>query len=242
MHKRYGRHRAWVLAGVDLDLAPGTITEVAGGNGSGKSTLIRIIAGLARPTRGRVHRRPAMVAYAPEGLPARLRMTARAYARHMAALRGLEPGPYEKLLERFDLSPSADVAIATLSKGNRQKVALAQALAPPAGLVLLDEPSSGLDVAARAVLREVLEERRAAGATVLIATHHPVDGLAPDQALELVGGMLGTRAPATPRPMVRIELARGAGTRVVDVPRDESDAVLADALAEGWSVLSVHPR
>jgi ABC-2 type transport system ATP-binding protein len=230
-----------VLSGVDLVLEPGTITEVAGGNGSGKSTLLRVVAGLTQPTRGGVRSRPAAVAYAPERLPARLRMPARAYARHMAALRGLDPGPYEKLLDRFEVSPSVDVAIGTLSKGNRQKVALTQALAPPAGLVLLDEPASGLDAAGRAVLREALDERRAAGATVLLATHHPVDGLAVDQPLQLAGGAVGARSPAAPQPMMRIELARGADLRALDVPRGDSDSALAGALAEGWSVISVRP-
>lgn len=231
-----------MLAGVDLVLEPGTVTEVAGGNGSGKSTLLRVVAGLTRPTQGGVTSRPKEVAYAPERLPARVRMPARTYVRHMAALRGLEPGPYDKLLDRFDLSPSADAAIGTLSKGNRQKVALTQALAPPVALVLLDEPASGLDVAARAVLREVLEERRSAGAGVLLATHHPIEGLTADQALQLAGGVLGPRSPAAPpQPMMRIELARGTGTRVVDVAQGESDAVLADALAGGWSVVSVRP-
>jgi ABC-2 type transport system ATP-binding protein len=229
-----------VLAGVDLALAPGTVTEVAGGNGSGKSTLLRVVAGLTRPTKGAVRGRPPAVAYAPERLPAHVRMSARAYVRHMAALRGLEAGPYERLLDRLDLAPGPDVAIATLSKGNRQKVSLAQALAPAADLVLLDEPSSGLDRAARAVLRQVLEERKAAGAAVLLTTHVPVEGLVPDSTLELVGGALRARAPALPQPTVRIELNGVDGKRrVVEVPRDESDAVLATALAEGWSVVSV---
>ena len=238
MHKRFGRGPE-VLAGVDLVLEPGTVTEVVGGNGSGKSTLLRIIAGLTRPTAGSVRSRPATVAYAPERLPARLRMPARAYVGHMAALRRLAPAPYDTLLDRFELSPSTDVAIATLSKGNRQKVSLAQALAPPAGLVLLDEPASGLDVAARAVLREVLAERRAAGAGILLATHHPVEGLAADRTFELADGVLRARAPEPAQPRVHIELARHDGTRTVDVPRAETDSVLADALAEGWSVVSV---
>jgi ABC-2 type transport system ATP-binding protein len=240
VHKRFGRREKWVLAGIDLELEAGTITEVAGGNGSGKSTLLRVVAGLTQPTSGVVRSRPPAVAYAPERLPARLRMPARAYAGHMAALRRLDPAPYITLLERFALAPSADVAIGTLSKGNRQKVALAQALAPPAGLVLLDEPSSGLDASAREVLREVLDERRAAGAAVLLATHHPVEGLAADHTFELEAGVLRPRSPA--RPMMRIELCRGEDTCVLDVSREESDGALAEALAHGWSVVSVRPR
>jgi ABC-2 type transport system ATP-binding protein len=231
-----------VLAGVDLSLAAGTIAEVTGGNGSGKSTLLRVVAGLTQPTKGEVRGRPAAVTYAPDRMPARLRMSARAYLRHMAALRGLDAEPHHLMLDRLQITPGPDAAIETLSKGNRQKVLLAQALAPAAELVLLDEPSSGLDRAARAVLREVLEERRAAGAAVLLTTHVAVEGPRPDSLLELVGGVLRPRVPAPALPMVRIELNRVDGDgRVVDVPRDESDAVLATALAEGWSVVSVRP-
>jgi ABC-2 type transport system ATP-binding protein len=119
-------------------------------------------------------------------------------------------------------------------------VSLAQALASPVELVLLDEPSSGLDRMARAVLGEVLDERRAAGAAVLLTTHVPVEALAPDATLVLEAGVLTPRSPTAQEPVMRIELDRvDGGSRVVEVPGGESDAFLAAALAEGWSVLSV---
>ena len=241
VHKRYGRRGPWVLRGVDLVVSPGSVTQVSGGNGSGKSTLLRVVAGLTRPTAGRVRDLPASVGYAPERLPARLRMTARAYVTHMARLRRDGPGAALALLERLELAPGADVPVASLSKGNSQKVALAQALAAPAGLLLLDEPTSGLDLRARDILRELVVERRAAGAAVLLTTHVPIVGLGPDASLELRDGRLHPAAAEAGAPTVRIELVgRGDGRRkVLEVPGDESDAVLAAALAEGWSVRSV---
>jgi ABC-2 type transport system ATP-binding protein len=237
--KRFGRAGPWVLRELDLVLAPGTLTEVAGGNGSGKSTLLRVVAGLTRPSAGTVRGRPASVGYAPERLPARLRMTARSYVGHMARLRGADgAAPGLAVLDRLELAPGPDVPIATLSKGNSQKVALAQALAAPVGLLLLDEPTSGLDLRAREALGDLLVERRAAGAAVLVTTHAAVAGTGADARFELRDGRLG---PATAVAMVRIELAgRGDGRRkVLEVPPGDSDDVLAAALAEGWSVVSV---
>jgi ABC-2 type transport system ATP-binding protein len=240
--KQFSRIGPWVLRELDLVLAPGTITEVAGGNGSGKSTLLRVVAGLTRPTAGIVRGRPASVGYAPERLPARLRMTPRSYIAHMARLRGVGATAGLAVLDRLELAPGPDVPIATLSKGNSQKVALAQALAAPVGLLLLDEPTSGLDARAREALGDLLAERRAAGAAVLVTTHALVPGAAADARFELRAGRLGSAtAVATAVAMVRIELAgRGDGRRkVLDVPPGESDDVLAAALAEGWSVVSV---
>jgi ABC-type multidrug transport system ATPase subunit len=157
----------------------------------------------------------------------------------MARLRGVGVGPYEALLDRLALSPGAGVPIRTLSKGNSQKVALVQALAPPAGLVLLDEPASGLDAAARATLCELVAERRAAGAAVLVTTHLPLDGLELDARFVLDAGALVPGRPEVA--LVRVELlARSDGRRrVLEVPADRSDELLATALAEGWSVVSV---
>lgn len=149
LRKRFSRQGRWVLDGVDLSLVRGTTTVVLGGNGSGKSTLLRIIAGASLPSSGRVTGRPRTVGYVPERLPAQLRMTARQYVAHLAGIRGAGPDAAERaenLFDRFGLTPGPDLPITSLSKGNRQKVSLIQALVVPVGLLVLDEPFSGLDL------------------------------------------------------------------------------------------------
>jgi ABC-type multidrug transport system ATPase subunit len=141
---------------VDLRLEPGTVTAVVGANGSGKSTLLRVLAGVSRPTAGAVLARPPRVGYVPERLPSRLRMTSRTYLAHMARLQRLEPfraaTRIDELAERLGVQPSLDAPISILSKGNNQKVALAQALLAPVELLLLDEAWNGLDPAAAEAL------------------------------------------------------------------------------------------
>ena len=142
IHKRY-RHGPPVLSGVDLTLEPGVPVVLAGANGSGKSTLLRILAGCARPNAGRVDGRPRVVGYLPDRFPALLRMPADVYLRHLAAIRRV---PVDTgLLETLGFTGPRREPMARLSKGNAQKVGLAQALGCGAGLVVLDEPWAGLD-------------------------------------------------------------------------------------------------
>jgi ABC-2 type transport system ATP-binding protein len=153
IHKRY-RTGPPVLAGVDLALDPGAPVVLAGANGSGKSTLLRIVAGCAAPSAGRVRDRPRVVGYLPDRFPAQLRMPADVYLRHLAAMRGVAPEP--ELLEAFGFTGPRGEPMARLSKGNAQKVGLAQALGGGPGLVVLDEPWAGLDVEAAATLLDLL--------------------------------------------------------------------------------------
>jgi ABC-type multidrug transport system ATPase subunit len=197
--KRYGRRRPWVLSDVSLGLGPGTLTAVVGGNGSGKSTLLRIVAGASVPTRG-VVRRPAPVAYVPERLPPDLRLGARRYLTHLARIRGVPrpAGRADELLDRFGLAASAGAPIGTLSKGNTRKVALCQAFLEPAALTVLDEPFSGLDPEAGAVLAELVREVRAAGGAVLVSTHGSGAVAGADRELLLSDGRLAAPAPGGP--------------------------------------------
>lgn len=87
--KRFGRQGRTALAGVDVDLKPGTLTAIVGGNGSGKSTLFRIIAGVSPPSGGSVVSRPRSASYVPECLEGHWPMTGSQYLVHMAAIRGL---------------------------------------------------------------------------------------------------------------------------------------------------------
>lgn len=216
VRKRFGRRAPWVLDGVDLAVPAGTMTVVVGGNGSGKSTLLQIAAGASRPSRGRVVVRPASVAYVPERLAGKLRMTAGQYVGHMGRLRGLDAGTVAarsaELFRRLALDPGPDVPVESLSKGNTQKVALVQALLAPVDLLVLDEPETGLDGPAGWELAGLLEESRTTGTAILASAHDPevLDGA--DEIRLLVDGRLreapaGAGAPRTARPARTMWLA-----------------------------------
>lgn len=170
--KRYGRGPL-VVAGVDVEVRPGQPLVVLGDNGSGKSTLLRLIAGCLAPTHGRITGRPATVGYVPDRFPARLRMPADAYLRH---LRRIRPGHASTadpvaLLAHLGFRGGLRTPMSRLSKGNAQKVGLAQALCSGAPLLVLDEPWSGLDADARPVLTAAVEQVLATGAAVVVTDH-----------------------------------------------------------------------
>jgi ABC-2 type transport system ATP-binding protein len=222
VRKRYSRWGEWVLDGVSLAAAPGSLTVLVGDNGSGKSTLLRILTGAAMATRGEVERPEGSIGYVPERLPVQLRLTARQYLDHMARLRGLDRSCSEaraaEVLRRLVLRPGADVPIGELSKGNNQKVALAQAFLTPVQLLALDEPDSGLDMAAAQELAELINEARLAGTAVFISTHDPAWFATADTGYQLAAGRVvpvargavadrsGPTEPAARRPLTRLVL------------------------------------
>src|SRR5690349_17870851 len=221
--KRYARSSGWLLRDVDLILPPGRISVVLGGNGSGKSTLLRVVAGVSATNRGRVRRPRASVSYLPDILPVQLRFTPDRYLRHLAGMRGRQSAATltrsRQVLERLRLSVGPDVPITHLSKGNRQKVALAQALGFAADLTVLDEPFTGLDEPAVAELVTLLADARAEGGSILVSAHHPTALADGDDFYQLGDGRLhpaarsGVPEPVpTDRPLVRIVLRAGTGT------------------------------
>jgi ABC-type Mn2+/Zn2+ transport system ATPase subunit len=172
--KRYGPRSPWVLRGVDLELSPGSVTKIDGANGSGKSTLLALLAGISRPSRGRViggGRR----AYVPERLPAVLPYDVSGYLDRLGAAHGLPADDARRRaaywLDRLGASQWAHAPMAALSTGTAQKVALAQALMADADWLVLDEPWTGLDAQARDVLDDALRERIAAGAGIVYVGH-----------------------------------------------------------------------
>jgi len=265
VRKRYSRRGAWVLGGVDLTVRRGTGIVVVGSNGSGKSTLLRLVARLTLPTAGRIETDSQSVAYAPERLAGNIRMSARVYLAHMAALRHLEPGRaaprVEELARRFALLPGLDEPVRNLSKGNNQKVALMQAFLAPVDLLLLDEPYSGLDTTARGAVSELVAAGIDAGSAVVLSSHAPVDVHRASRNLHLRHGRLEPEAGSAADRRVVIRLAtdqpsaRAADLRAlpgVAAVRDladgevelgaspaESDDVLRAVLGLGWSVRSV---
>lgn len=257
--KRYGPGQA-VLDGIDLEIRCGRVLGIIGANGSGKSTLLRILAGLSRPSAGTVTGRPR-IGYLPDRFPATQRMSARAYLRHMGRLHGLASlSEVDTLLDRFALAGGTRVPLRQLSKGNAQKVGLAQAVLVRPELLVLDEPWSGLDVEAHAVLGAVVAETKARGASVVFTDHRAtVVHAHADEVFRIEGGKLRPAGPPDKvGPQTRIVLSGpGAsdwraepdvvlagrdGDRVeLIVPAERSDAVLLLALRGGWSVCEVMP-
>lgn len=174
VNKQYGRGYP-VLTDVDLTVRAGETVAIVGGNGSGKSTLLRILAGISLPTKGTLTDPPHSIGYVPERFSANTRMSAYAYLCHMGRIRGLSTRQAAQrtkdLLERLRLEPGPDFAIRDLSKGNAQKVALAQSLIERPELLILDEPWSGLDSSAHGTLSAIIAETAAAGSSVVFTDH-----------------------------------------------------------------------
>ncbi|MFK0017368.1 ATP-binding cassette domain-containing protein [Streptomyces sp. NPDC091027] len=174
LSKRYGRGD-WILRDVDLEAPAGEVVAFTGGNGSGKSTLLRIAVGLSRPTRGAVAARPPVVGYVTDRFSPNERMSAAAYLAHMGRVRGMTTSVASaragRILDRLALVGGKHAPLRSPSKGNAQKVALAQALPVDPGLLVLDEPWSGLDADAHGVLAEIMTEVAASGGTVVFTDH-----------------------------------------------------------------------
>jgi ABC-2 type transport system ATP-binding protein len=169
------------LADLDLRVEPGEVFGYLGPNGAGKSTTIRLLLDLIRPTAGRVSvlgldpRRDGVevrqrLGYLPGDLRLSDRLTAREQLDSLARLRGsIDTELRNRLCERFALV--LDRPIRHLSRGNRQKVGLVQAFMHRPDLLVLDEPSTGLDPLLQAELRSLLRETAAEGRTVFLSSH-----------------------------------------------------------------------
>jgi ABC-2 type transport system ATP-binding protein len=177
--KNFGRARA--LDGLDLVVNEGEVHGFLGPNGAGKSTTIRILLGLVRADAGTVrllggdpwtdavslHRQ---IAYVPGDVTLWPTLTGGETIDLLARLRGgIDERRRAELVERFGLDPSKKAR--TYSKGNRQKVSLISAFASNARLLLLDEPSSGLDPLMENVFQQCVAAARDRGATVLLSSH-----------------------------------------------------------------------
>jgi ABC-2 type transport system ATP-binding protein len=177
--KRYGTTLA--LDSLDLCIRTGEVYGYLGPNGAGKTTTVRLLLGLHRPTSGgatlfgtdawaspvTAHQRVAFVAGEPALWPS---LTAGETLAFLAHLRGAVDTVYrDQLVERFELDTRKKVR--ALSKGNRQKVQLVAALATRADLLLLDEPTAGLDPLMEMVFRECVLEAKGRGQTVLLSSH-----------------------------------------------------------------------
>ncbi len=182
--KRYGERVA--LDGLELKVEPGEVFCLLGANGAGKTTTLNLFLGFIEPTQGearvgglevRAHASEARrkVAYVPELVMLYPRLTGRENLAYFSALAGRDGLSRRELgdwLAQAGLAPEAmDRPVGTYSKGMRQKVGIAIALAKEAQALLLDEPTSGLDPLASNELSELLRTLSGQGMAVLMATH-----------------------------------------------------------------------
>ncbi|WP_026875678.1 ABC transporter ATP-binding protein [Jiangella gansuensis] len=179
LRKSFGAVTA--LDGLDMTVETGTVHGFLGPNGAGKSTTIRVLLGLLRPDSGSVsllggdpwtdavalHHR---LAYVPGDVELWPNLTGGEAIDLLGRLRGgLDAARRRDLIERFDLDPSKKAR--TYSKGNRQKAAIVAALASDVELLILDEPTAGLDPLMETVFQEFIREAKADGRTVLLSSH-----------------------------------------------------------------------
>ncbi len=177
----YG-HAPAVLRDVDLEVTRGEFVAIAGPNGGGKTTLVRLVVGLEQPTSGRVELMVRKVGYLPQrtqaGIDApvtvrELVTTGRASrARLIGPLSSTDRVSVQEAIDRVGLSESADRRLTTLSGGQQQRAFIAKALAADPELLVLDEPTTGVDVEAQDAIAALLQRLRSElEMTILYVSH-----------------------------------------------------------------------
>ncbi len=168
----YDRAGGWVLRGLDVTFSAGAVHAVVGGNGCGKSTMLSVLAKTAKLQRGRMVRGTASAALLPQNPKALLvAETVRDELTEWASSCGYDEAAAQEQTARLGLAGLETRHPYDLSGGQRQLLALAKLLLIGPELLLLDEPTKGLDLASRCIIARALREHAQAGGTVVIATH-----------------------------------------------------------------------
>ena len=245
--KRYGE----VVAVQDLDLTvrAGEVYGFLGPNGAGKTTTLRMLLGLVRPTAGRIllHGKPPG---ALDGVGAMIEgpafypyLSGRDNLRVMARYARVDDRRIEVVLDLVDLADRAKHKFATYSLGMKQRLGVAAALLKDPQLLILDEPTNGLDPAGMADMRQLIRRLGAAGSTVLISSHllGEVEQIC-DRVGIIARGRLVTENTVA-------ELRGGAGLRIMAAPLDNAASWLrlllgpsAVSLVDGGLDVAVEPR
>lgn len=180
----FRRQTVHAVRDLDLRVHPGEVVALVGPNGAGKTTTLRLLLGFLRPDRGSVrilgNSAGSMAAcrslgYVGERFRSYRYLTSRRLLRWLGSLSGVEGGRLESAitgeLERLDLSAVADRRVGRLSQGELQRLGLAQALLHHPRVLILDEPTTGLDPEGRRRFVEILRAERDRGAAVLLSSH-----------------------------------------------------------------------
>ncbi|MCW2974154.1 MAG: transporter [Thermoleophilia bacterium] len=188
----YAYRTRGVLRGVDLELRSGEVVALLGPNGAGKTTLMKLLVGLVAPDAGTT-RVPAAqsIGWVPQGGAVYQRLTVRENLRLFARLLEL-PGDAEEIAattaHAAQLDPWLDTPGSDLSGGLRQRLNVAVGLLGDPRLLVLDEPTTGVDLEHRAAMFHVLRQRADAGCSVLVSTHSLEEAMSVDRAVVLVDG------------------------------------------------------
>jgi ABC-2 type transport system ATP-binding protein len=233
------------VQGITLSIAAGESLALLGPNRAGKTTLVKMLLALCRPTEGTVTRfgapaadtsTLARVGYVHENQHFPRYLSARELLRFYGALTLIPPdrlpARVEELLNDVGLADRADDPISRFSKGMVQRVGLAQSLLYDPDLLILDEPTEGLDLAGRSLLRQVIADRKARGKTVILISHVlPEIERTCDRVAVVVGGKLAKVAPMAE--MLRdpkTGLGRPCSRSTKGVPRESSRRTPHDRL------------
>ena len=207
-----GYHGRPVLAGIDAFLVPGGSVALVGSNGSGKSTLLRTLAGLLPPVSGVLEvlgdhpgARPGGLAYLSQFhasgfvLPLRARDVVRMarfdHRRRWRRLTSEDDDIVRESIARMEVTHLADRPLRGLSGGQQQRVYLAQVLARRADLILLDEPTAGLDAPGRELYLEAVRDECARGAALVTATHDIGEAVGRDRVMLLARRVIAEGPP-----------------------------------------------
>jgi ABC-2 type transport system ATP-binding protein len=246
--KRYGPRLA--IRGISFTIGEGEVIGLLGPNGSGKSTILRVLAGYLPPSAGSVRIAGidiaadslavrSQVGYVPEDAPLYDGMRVAEFLHFMAAIKRAARGAVASAAEQLDLGPVLGVPIGKLSRGYRQRVAIAQALLNDPPLLIFDEPTNALDayqvIAVRALVRSLVGRR-----TVLVASHvlTEIERVASRVMILVDGRLLTTNAIQEAAGALKLRLRiGGSGPAVLAALRQISgviDAAPADRGESYW--------
>ena len=237
-----GKHgRVEAVRGVDLEIAPGEVVAFLGPNGAGKTTTIDMILGLSEPTTGNV----TVFGMTPHAAVARglvaavmqtggllKELTVRESVEYVAALFP-DARPVDDVLATAGITDLADRRLGKCSGGEQQRVRFAMALVPDPALIVLDEPTTGMDVNARRAFWEAIHADAARGRTILFATHYLEEADAwADRVVVMRDGEIVADGSSS-------DIRAAGGGRRVSATWPDADIALVEAI-EGVSGVDVH--
>ena len=239
--KSFGEINA--LLQVDLEIESGQIIGLVGGNGAGKTTLLRLMAGVMKPTTGSVifkdmpvDERRKFVGVEPESTALYSRLTAWENIRYHSRMYGIpDDVAWNRVLhfaKRLDVDDSLSRHTKGFSRGMRQKTALLRALAHGPDILLLDEPTAGLDVTSARTVRSLVKQLRDEGGTIIYSTHHLAEAQQVcDRIIIVHNGTI--RADGSPEELLKVTDTTSLEDAYVSLTADKARSRSEDDSKEG---------